>query len=218
MPAKRSSIPIQCQLTTLFLVVQLLPQIGCADEPEQPESFWAMAETQGNQVIGLWVFPNGQNRKSKLASSLVPGVYIEELDIIWATGHPRKGVDVSLNSLPKYKKLTSLDLSLVPIDDNDLVHVAKCRRLQSLSLDYTNVTRVSTSLGKLSELRFLSLVGVKVSDKDIAAIRAAIPALKVERHEPRRIDPARENRQGRNDSAVLEAIRARARAESPNPP
>ncbi|MCU0978894.1 MAG: hypothetical protein MUF25_06965, partial [Pirellulaceae bacterium] len=71
--------------------------------------------------------------------------------------------------------------SFTEVKDADLVHLAKCPRLEAVGLDFTGVTGNGLQhLKTLQQLRYLSLVGAAVTDKDVAALQQGLPKLKIE--------------------------------------
>ena len=84
-----------------------------------------------------------------------------------------------LNELePVREQVVSLDLSSMPIKDEDLNRIAEFRNLRKLNLNFTQVT--GTGFNHLSKLKFLkqlSLAGTPVKKENLAALEK-LPELK----------------------------------------
>jgi len=95
--------------------------------------------------------------------------------------------------------LRFLDLSFTNVDDEQLAKISKLKSLEAISLDHTFIsTEALQSLRKLPNLRYLSLVGISATDRELAALKMWFPNVEIERETPRRIDRVFEDKQKKN--------------------
>jgi hypothetical protein len=93
---------------------------------------------------------------------------------------PSRIGDGDLTRLPHFHRLEVLSLAGTEITDSGLVHLAGLAELQSLDLSGTRVTDAGMShLTGLTRLTTLRLFDTAVSDEGIAALRRAIPCVRV---------------------------------------
>jgi len=179
-------------MALLAAVILHLPAF--ASETITGGAFRALAwqETRRGPVTRLWVIPAAKTEAAKKwQTGMIPGTLLEEIDVVHLSGGPWKVIDLSYSGLSTYPALRSLDLSFTEVKDADLVQLAKCSRLEAVGLDFTGVTGAGLQhLRNVRQLRYLSLVGVAVTDKDIAALQRWLPKLKIERRQLRRLDDA----------------------------
>jgi uncharacterized membrane protein len=85
----------------------------------------------------------------------------------------------NLENLSKVKEqLVALNLSKMPINDNDLALLTKFENLETLNLNQTNVTgKGLASLKSLKKLQSISLVGIKINEQAITDL-CTLPNLK----------------------------------------
>jgi outer membrane protein assembly factor BamB len=85
--------------------------------------------------------------------------------------------DEGTKALESLVELRQLDMSLLGISDESLVHLQPLKKLERLELLYsegfggTNLTNGGmATLGSLSQLKYLNLVGAKISDQGLAQL------------------------------------------------
>ncbi len=79
---------------------------------------------------------------------------------------------------PVKEQVVSLDLSSMPIKDDDLAHISEFRNLRRLNLNFTSITGTGfTHLSKLKFLKQLSLAGTELKKENLSSLEK-IPQLK----------------------------------------
>ena len=95
---------------------------------------------------------------------------------------PGKATDAGLKELKDLKQLTSLDLNSAAVTDACMKELKDLKQLTTLHLAFTQVTDAGLKeLEDLKQLTSLNLIGVKVTDDGVAALRKALPGLKIGR-------------------------------------
>jgi hypothetical protein len=178
----------------VFLATVILVSPAFASETTTGRAYRALAwqETRRGPVTRLWVIPAAKKEAAKKwQTGMIPGTLLEGMDVVHLSGGPWMFIDLSYSGLTNYPELRSLDMSFTEVKDADLVHLAKCPRLEAVGLDFTGVTGTGLQqLKTVRQLRYLSLVGAAVTDKDVAALQQSLPKLKIERRQLRRLDDA----------------------------
>lgn len=97
--------------------------------------------------------------------------HLTELETLglWGSG---KLTNESLRAIGRFRQLKSLDLGLVPIDDDGVAHLTGLDKLTGLNLSYTKVTDgAMRHVAKLKSLRSLALDNTQITDEGLAAIK-----------------------------------------------
>ena len=186
--------PLCKRYSMALLAAVILTSPGFASETTTGGAFRALAwqETRRGPVTRLWVIPAATKQAAKKwQTGMIPGTLLEGIDVVHLSGGPWKFIDLSYNRLSNHPELRLLDLSFTEVKDADLVQLAKCPRLEAVGLDFTGVTGNGLQhLKTLQQLRYVSLVGAAVADKDVAALQHSLPKLKIELRQLRRLDDA----------------------------
>ena len=149
--------------------------ISHADSPQHLVVFTKKARAMDR----AWALPaNEPERPDK-----IPGLWID-LDGKRVYAIPQNAgffvASFSLDQLAGVKSLVALNLSALPITDDDVSQIADSRSLRDLVLDGTRVTGVGLeSLTKLATLRSVSIQNAPISNESIDRFRAACPMVHV---------------------------------------
>ncbi len=137
-----------------------------------------------DEICRAWVLPTDEAMALKRWPSL-PGVYMEELDMVRLSGRLRYKSAMPLAELLRSKKLEALDLSYVDLRADELESVSKCASLKHLCLSGVKLTLpMIKALESLQHLESLNLYQVDLNTEQLATITAALPTVKIETKQP----------------------------------
>jgi hypothetical protein len=95
---------------------------------------------------------------------------------LWAT----KVDDACLVHLATFESLTALNLGRTAVTDDGIDHLSSLMNLENLVLEATFVTDRSVSLiGEFHRLRFLNLIGCRMSPTSADELRRRLPVTKI---------------------------------------